>query len=192
MVVVMTNTTRQDKGQADRYLTLLDEGSNAFTFQTFDDNSDRKNSGLARILHGSLDENWDQLVALNDAGAGVFVTINETDLKGRKVGNIKRVRAIWQEAEFDPIRRKDGYHVLLGFMSTAAEFSTRSPCSPDQNEHKESTTYAPISGEHWKSGERDEGDEHIENLPAGDEVCSDTGGSHPEVDIEPGFEEMHL
>ena len=30
-------------------------------------------------------------------GAGIFVTVNETDLRGRASKNIKRVRAVWQE-----------------------------------------------------------------------------------------------
>ena len=54
---------------------------------------------LARVLHGTLDEHWDELVRLNRAGAGVFVTVNETDLKGRKKENITRIRALWQEAD---------------------------------------------------------------------------------------------
>ena len=34
---------------------------------------------------------------MNKKGAGIFVTVNETDLKGRKKANIKRVRAVFQE-----------------------------------------------------------------------------------------------
>ena len=32
-----------------------------------------------------------------DQGAGVYVTINETDLRGRRSANITRIRAVWQE-----------------------------------------------------------------------------------------------
>ena len=37
------------------------------------------------------------LADLNARGAGVFVTVNETDGQGRKSDNIVRIRAIWQE-----------------------------------------------------------------------------------------------
>ena len=37
------------------------------------------------------------LTGLNQQGAGIFVTVNETDGCGRRVENIKRVRAIWQD-----------------------------------------------------------------------------------------------
>jgi hypothetical protein len=86
-----------DRLMAERYLRRLDPKSTTWTFQTFDDNKARKDSRLARVLHGTLDEHWDTLCGLNSQGAGVFVTVNETDGTGRKAGNIIRVRAIWQE-----------------------------------------------------------------------------------------------
>lgn len=87
-------TQRQDV--ASQFLTILDEGAEDFTFQTFDD-SGKGRSELARIIHGDIDDVFDQLVELNNKGAGVYVTVNETDGKGRKKDNIVRVRAIWQE-----------------------------------------------------------------------------------------------
>jgi RecA-family ATPase len=83
--------------EAHRFLGLLDPNATEFTFQTFDDNKERKDPALIRVLHGSLEERASQLIALNERGAGIFVTINETDGNGRKVENIVRVRAIWQE-----------------------------------------------------------------------------------------------
>src|SRR5262245_6337687 len=47
---------------------------------------------LARVTH---DPN--EVVRLYEQGAGVYVTVNETDLRGRKSENIIRVRAVWQE-----------------------------------------------------------------------------------------------
>ena len=82
---------------AQYFLARLDEVAEQWTFQTFDDDRDRKDSALTRILHGSLDEHLATLMELNRRGAGVFVTINETDLRGRKKSNITRVRAVWQE-----------------------------------------------------------------------------------------------
>ena len=84
---------------AEQYLTLLAEGVEEFTFQTFDDNKLRKDPTLTRILNGSLDEHYETLCRLNAAGAGIYVTVNETDLKGRSIANILNVRAVFQEAD---------------------------------------------------------------------------------------------
>ena len=85
------------KEEAEKFLRLLDSKSRSFTFQTFDDNKKRKYPSLTRVFHGSLDEHWDELVELNDKGAGIFVTINKTDVRGRKEKNIIGVRAIFQD-----------------------------------------------------------------------------------------------
>jgi len=93
-----------NKIEAQRHLSLLDNKATTFTFQTFDDDSDRRDPFLTKILHGSLDEHWDQLCALNLAGAGIFVTVNETDGKGRKSENIIRPRALWVDDDGDGIK----------------------------------------------------------------------------------------
>ncbi len=87
------------KSDAEAFLTLLAEGVEDVTIQTFDDNKSRQDQSLTRILHGSLDQHYESLCALNAAGAGIFVTVNQTDLKGRKTENIIDVRAIFQEAD---------------------------------------------------------------------------------------------
>ena len=92
-----------DKAEAERFLKALDPQATFFTFQTFDDDSDRKDHKLACILHGTLDEHWDALARLNAKGAGVFVTINETDGKGRKAENIVRVRCLFVDLDGAPI-----------------------------------------------------------------------------------------
>ena len=68
------------------------------TFQTFDD-SEKKRGSLAKVVHGSVWECFAALRELNLAGAGVFVTVNETDGAGRKTENVKRVRALF--VDFD-------------------------------------------------------------------------------------------
>jgi RecA-family ATPase len=91
---------RVDLEMARRFLTSLDEEAEAFTFQTFTDRKDRPlPDPLARTLTGNLEELHETLVSLNEAGAGVFVTVNETDGTGRRKENIVRVRALWQEAD---------------------------------------------------------------------------------------------
>lgn len=87
-----------DQQQAINHLMLLDEEAEAFTFQTF---SDRKQRGgpdpLARVINGELLDVWGHLVDLNRRGAGVFVTVNETNGKGREGSDITRIRGVWQE-----------------------------------------------------------------------------------------------
>jgi putative DNA primase/helicase len=88
---------RADRDQAERFLTSLDEEAEEFTFQTFDDNKSRKDKNLTNILHGTLDEHFIRLQALNNRGAGIFITVNKTDLKGRKCENITQIRAVFKE-----------------------------------------------------------------------------------------------
>jgi hypothetical protein len=92
-----------DRMQGETFLNVLDPKATSFTFQTFTD-SERAMAGkrwdpLARVLNGSLSENWQQLVRLNRNGAGVYVTINATDGNGRKLENIMAVRGVWREAD---------------------------------------------------------------------------------------------
>jgi len=87
---------------AQLFLDTLDTNGK-FTFQTFDDNQDRKDSRLARTFSGTLEEHAAVLSELQQKGAGVFVTVNETDLAGRKKENIERVRAIFADLDGSPI-----------------------------------------------------------------------------------------
>jgi hypothetical protein len=86
-----------DFAAAEAFLTALDEGAEQFTFQTFDDSKQRKDRALAVVLTGTFELHRNTLAKLNAAGAGVFVTVNVTDGKGRKLENIQRIRAVWHE-----------------------------------------------------------------------------------------------
>src|SRR5262245_34977334 len=90
---------KQDRDMAERFLRALDPEATRFTFQTFDDNKDRKDKSVARVLHGTLAEHWGTLVKLNEQGAGIFVTINRTDLKGRTAENITGIRAVFVDLD---------------------------------------------------------------------------------------------
>lgn len=70
-----------------------------FTFQTFDDSKERKDPKLAKIFNGKFGQFSQDLVNLNQTGAGLFVTVNQTDGKGRKAENIIGVRAVF--VDFD-------------------------------------------------------------------------------------------
>lgn len=86
---------------AEDFLTRLDEVAGEFTFQIFADAKPKPTPDpLARARHGTLGECWQFLDAANKAGAGIFVTVQETDGSGRrKVENVTRIRAIFQEAD---------------------------------------------------------------------------------------------
>ncbi len=92
-------TLEPDLSQAAAYLTAMDEEAEVYCFQTFDDQKDRRDSSLTRILNGTLEEHSAELTGLNQRGAGIFVTVNVTDGKGRKLENIVRARAVFQEAD---------------------------------------------------------------------------------------------
>ena len=71
--------------EARRFLEVLAPGEQV-TFQTFDD-TPAKRGALACTKHGTLEEHEDFLARMNAKGAGVFVTVNATDGKGRKLGS---------------------------------------------------------------------------------------------------------
>jgi hypothetical protein len=88
-----------NKDMAREFLSCLDPNADRFTFQFFSDCKD----GYAELFHGTLDDVWPKVQALNtpQRGVGVFVTINETDLKGRRNENIIGVRALFADADAD-------------------------------------------------------------------------------------------
>src|SRR5262245_15130445 len=100
---IMTVRDDIDRAMAERFLAALDPGATRFTFQTFDDSKDRMDRRMARILHGSIDEHIDALARLNAAGAGVFVTVNETNFQGRAAANVVRVRALFVDLDGAPL-----------------------------------------------------------------------------------------
>ena len=91
------SATPHDKAAAAAFLAALAPTARQFTFQLFSDD-DR---GYAEIVHGTLEEVWPKVLSLNttERGVGVFVTINETDLRGRRVENIIRPRALFADAD---------------------------------------------------------------------------------------------
>jgi hypothetical protein len=110
------DTLQTDLIEAQKFLEHLDHNATDWTFQTFDDDSDRKDKRLVRTLHGTLDQHAETLTRLNRQGAGVFVTVNKTDLKGRKASNITEVRAAFVDldgAPVEPVREWEQPHILV-------------------------------------------------------------------------------
>lgn len=82
-----------DIAEAERFLTLLDEGAEAFCFRTFPEIGE----GHGANHPGALDAVADALQRDNARGRGVYVVVNEG---GNKAAEITRVRAVF--ADFDP------------------------------------------------------------------------------------------
>jgi AAA domain/RepB DNA-primase from phage plasmid/Primase C terminal 2 (PriCT-2) len=86
-----------DFAMAQQHLSVLAPPGSWFTFQVFDD---RAKHGYAEIIHGPFDEAMKRkLRAHNRKGRGIYVSVNETDFKGRKTENIVRIRAVFHELD---------------------------------------------------------------------------------------------
>jgi hypothetical protein len=81
-----------DLEQAHRFLRLLHHGGE-FTFQTFDDLKPARFGGDVRHASKIVGITLQQYAA----GAGVYVTVNETNSRGRHAEQVTRIRAIWVE-----------------------------------------------------------------------------------------------
>ena len=86
--------TNLDIEQQRLFIKLLNLKGEGFTVQTF---SDDKFAGVRSLIQVIQSPTHDMLLQLHARGAGIYVTVNETDGKGRKSENIRRIRAIWQE-----------------------------------------------------------------------------------------------
>ena len=93
----MTELT-PDLSQTRRFLDLLDPDATTFTFQVFNDCKTLPGPP-PKILCGTLDEHAEELTRLNQAGAGIFVTVNHTINGGRKKADVDLYRAVWREAD---------------------------------------------------------------------------------------------
>jgi hypothetical protein len=100
-----------DRTEAERFLKALDPSTERFTFQTFDDDPERRErrretgekDPLAKIKHGTLAQHWRALVKLNDQGAGIFITVNVTNFEGRTAENIVGIRAQFCDLDGAPL-----------------------------------------------------------------------------------------
>lgn len=103
-----------DIDQASKFLKTLDPMATSWTFQTFDD-SDGKDKSLVRVFHGTLDQHAASLCELQSRGAGIFVTVNQTDMTGRRAANVQRVRAFFLDldgAPLEPVTAWEPPHII--------------------------------------------------------------------------------
>lgn len=78
-------------------------GSSQFTFMALPEGVERGHRRRPHILHGSFDQLRMELLSLNVTGHGIFVMVNEGDLRGRKAENVIRVRALFVDLDGAPI-----------------------------------------------------------------------------------------
>lgn len=93
------------KSLAEDFLSALNPRPDAkWFFQSLDDlrlpdGSKRNAENLCKGYHGTLKEHEQELIGLNEAGAGIFVQINANDGKGSSNANITHIRAFY--ADYD-------------------------------------------------------------------------------------------
>ena len=102
-----------DLSAAQAFCDALAGSDSPLTFQTF---AEREGAtARAMVKHGELRTHAEALQRANDSGAGVFVTVNATDGRGRKGTNITGVRAVF--ADFDGAPLPDAFplrpHALI-------------------------------------------------------------------------------
>lgn len=101
-----------DLDAANRFLEALCQRSGGLDvphmWQTFDDQRSRGQKNLVRVHKGNLQDRIADFEALQSKGAGVFITVNETTLKGRKASDIRAIRSLWVDLDLkDAITEPD-------------------------------------------------------------------------------------
>lgn len=96
-----------DIDSAKRFLAAIDFNNDInnseFTFQTFPDSDGKDAKSLTRLLTNTIENVRVNFQRKNANGAGVFLTINETDGLGRREKNIVEVRAAFCESDDGPL-----------------------------------------------------------------------------------------
>jgi len=93
--------TMADLAHAASFLDTLEERGQ-FVFQTFDD-TEAKRPELARTFYGTLQQHHRALIAMNERGAGIYVTVNKTAGARRRAVDIVALRALFVDADGQPM-----------------------------------------------------------------------------------------
>jgi P4 family phage/plasmid primase-like protien len=92
-----------DMGAAQQFIgAITGDLGTPCTWQTISDKKGTPN--LNKVIHGPLHEVEDELKNLNRRGAGIFLTINETNLSGRKAADIVSLRALFVDSDAGPVK----------------------------------------------------------------------------------------
>src|SRR5690606_2372917 len=76
-------------------------GKHRVTFQTFADHDDP--TLRPTILHGPLRAHQARLEAMNEAGHGIFIMVNDGDLQGRTAKNVTGITAYFIDLDGNPL-----------------------------------------------------------------------------------------
>lgn len=110
-----------------KFLSAFGGVNQVETFQTFPDPKKAEDQvklnvkSLTKVLHRSFDSVKAYLATLNNQFAGIFFTVNQTDLLGRTKKNIVRIRALFCDVDdgtervfpIEPslaVKTRNGYH----------------------------------------------------------------------------------
>jgi hypothetical protein len=85
--------------QSFRFLRLIDPKEKVFAFQTFKEKGDSVSNVSPKVINTS---DLTELRSQHQLGAGIYITVNETNGRSRQSKDIIRIRAVWQEDD-------DGY-----------------------------------------------------------------------------------
>src|SRR5664279_3967584 len=96
---IIDSAAKIDLDQARQFLRLLAPDATEFCFQTFSDVKPKGRDPLASHPTGSFEALKDELIKMNQRGAGIFVTVNAMDGKGRSIPNFRHVRSVWRELD---------------------------------------------------------------------------------------------
>lgn len=75
-----------------------------FSFQTLPEGEHSQRIASPQILHGKFDDVSSQLSKLNNMGHGIFVMVNQGDLKGRSARNVTKVRSHFIDLDGAPLQ----------------------------------------------------------------------------------------
>ncbi len=99
---MMTEAPIWNENDARNFLAAI-APQGAIDFASFNDNKAHPKPTLTKRFTGSFDEWHVDLLALSAEGAGVFVTINETDGLGFKNENVTGIRAVFVDLDGAPL-----------------------------------------------------------------------------------------
>ena len=89
--------------ESERFLeALFGKHITSYVFCTFPDNkllAPAQKKALTKQFIGTFDQHKDALIHMNERGAGIFVTVNLTNMQGRKKSNITNINAVFIEAD---------------------------------------------------------------------------------------------
>jgi hypothetical protein len=85
--------------QSFRFLRLIDPKEKVFAFQIFKEKGDSVSNVSPKVINTS---DLTELRNQHQLGAGIYITVNETNGRSRQSKDIIRIRAVWQEDD-------DGY-----------------------------------------------------------------------------------